>query len=99
MTAVDRYTGPIIDSHIHLFDASRAEGIPWPEPGHPLHGVALAADYWPHAEKHGITGAIVVEASHWRLDNFWLLETVRRSPHMLGLSATCRPSTQRFTMT
>jgi L-fuconolactonase len=96
MTAVDRYTGPIIDSHIHLFDASRAEGIPWPEPGDPLHGVALAADYWALAERHRITGAIVVEASHWRLDNFWLLERVRQSPHMLGFVGNLSPFDAAF---
>ena len=25
------YSGPIIDSHLHLFDPRRPQGIPWPE--------------------------------------------------------------------
>lgn len=96
MTAADLYTGPIIDSHIHLFDAGRPQGIPWPEPGHPLHGVALPQDYWALADSQAIAGAIVVEASHWRLDNAWLLHTLRQSPRMLGFIGNLSPFDEHF---
>lgn len=95
MTA-DRYTGPIIDSHIHLFDASRPEGIPWPEPDHPLHGSALPDSYWQLAEPHRISAAIVVEASPWRLDNHWLLATLRHSPRLLGFIGNLSPFDAQF---
>lgn len=95
MTA-DRYTGPIVDSHIHLFDALRPEGIPWPEPGHPLHGVSLPENYWVLASEQQIIGAIVVEASPWRLDNVWLLETLRDSPKMLGFVGNLSPIDEKF---
>jgi len=95
MTA-ERYTGPVIDSHIHLFDALRPEGIPWPEPGHPLHGVSLPQNYWALASQQQIIGAIVVEASPWRLDNTWLLETLRYSPKMLGFVGNLSPFDATF---
>ncbi|MFJ3483780.1 amidohydrolase family protein [Pseudomonas sp. NPDC090202] len=96
MAALDRYTGPIIDSHIHLFDAAREQGIPWPEKGHPLHGTALPEHYWALAERHDVVGAIVVEASPWRLDNFWLLATLRHRPHMLGFVGNLSPFDKTF---
>lgn len=95
MTA-QRYTGPVIDSHIHLFDASRPEGIPWPEPGHSLHRVSLPENYWALASEQQIVGAIVVEASPWRLDNVWLLETLRDSPKMLGFVGNLSPFDATF---
>jgi len=95
MTA-ERYTGPIIDSHIHVFDAVRPEGIPWPETGHPLHGVRLPEHYWALACEQHIIGAIVVEASPWRLDNFWLLETLRERPKMLGFVGNLSPFDAHF---
>ncbi|WP_296258392.1 MULTISPECIES: amidohydrolase family protein [unclassified Pseudomonas] len=95
MTA-DRYTGPIIDSHIHLFDASRPEGIPWPEQGHPLHGAALPDTYWQLVQSHPIIGAIVVEASPWRRDNHWLLATLRQSPRLLGFVGNLSPLDAAF---
>jgi L-fuconolactonase len=92
----DRYTGHIIDSHIHLFDARRPQGIPWPEPDHPLYGVALPANYWDLASHQQIRGAIVVEASPRRLDNFWLLATLRQSPGMLGFIGNLSPFDMHF---
>jgi L-fuconolactonase len=95
MTA-EHYTGRIIDSHIHLFDASRAQGIPWPEPSDPLYGVALPGGYWDVAGKHDVIGAIVVEASPRRLDNFWLLTTLRQDPRMRGFIGNLSPFDTHF---
>lgn len=96
MTAPDVYSGPIIDGHIHLFDATRPQGIPWPERGHVLHGTFLPADYQQLSTAHHIVGAIVVEASHWRSDNQWLLETLRGTPGMLGFVGNLSPLDATF---
>ncbi|AMW83544.1 L-fuconolactone hydrolase [Pseudomonas yamanorum] len=85
------YSGPIIDSHLHLFDPRRPQGIPWPEPGNALYAAHLPADYWGLAGEHNVIGAIAVEASPWRDDNRWLLETLRSDPRMLGFVGNLDP--------
>lgn len=90
------YSGPIIDSHLHLFDPCRPQGIPWPEPGNRLYAAHLPADYWALAEPHNVVGAIAVEASPWRDDNRWLLDTLRSDPRMLGFVGNLDPLHARF---
>ena len=85
------YSGPIIDSHLHLFDPRRPQGIPWPEPGNRLYAAHLPADYWALAAPHNVVGAIAVEASPWRDDNRWLLHTLRSDPRMLGFVGNLDP--------
>ncbi len=85
------YTGPIIDSHLHLFDPRRPQGIPWPEPGNRLYAAHLPLDYWTVASSHNVVGAIAVEASPWRDDNRWILETLRSDPRMLGFVGNLDP--------
>lgn len=64
----------IIDTHIHLFDPTRPEGIPWPGSGSELYLPTLSADFRAVADPVGVTGTVVVEASGWVEDNQWLLE-------------------------
>lgn len=90
------YAGPIVDCHIHLFDPSRAEGIPWPVPGDSIYAPHLPPDYWRTSAVHGITAAIVVEASPWVSDNLWMLETVRHDPRLLGFVGNLDPAAQDF---
>ncbi|WP_347558131.1 amidohydrolase family protein [Robbsia sp. KACC 23696] len=73
------YDGPIIDSHIHLFDTRRAQGIPWPAPGDVRYEPSLPEHYRPLASAHGITRAIVVEASPWFDDNQWLARVLHEA--------------------
>ncbi len=90
------YSGPIIDSHLHLFDPQRTQGIPWPEPGNRLYAAHLPPDYWAVAGDHNVIGAIAVEASPWRDDNRWLLQTLRSDPRMLGFVGNLSPLDATF---
>jgi L-fuconolactonase len=90
------YTGPIVDPHIHLFDPRRPQGIPWPPKGDAIHRPTLPADYFAVSKKHGVTGAIAVEASPWHDDNFWLLETLRDDARMLGFVGNLLPGAGDF---
>src|ERR1700733_12726308 len=65
---------PIIDSHIHLFDASRPQGAPYKGPKEFTEHISLPGPYRKIATPLGIEGAIAVEASAWIEDNLWLLE-------------------------
>lgn len=93
------YTGPIVDSHIHLFDSRRPQGIPWPPKHDAIHRPTLPADYFAASAEHGVTGAIAVEASPWQDDNFWLLETLRADARMLGFVGNLVPDADDFRRT
>lgn len=74
----------ILDSHIHLFDASRAEGIPWPVAGDLIYQTYLADDVEKALTPLMINKAIAIEASAWFSDNQWLLNQVNQSDFYVG---------------
>ena len=76
---------PIIDSHIHLFDASRPQGAPYKGPKEFTSHISLPGPYSSLAAPLGIVGAVAVEASSWVEDNLWLLETAQTNDIMVGV--------------
>jgi L-fuconolactonase len=77
---------PIVDTHIHLFDPARPQGVPWPEKGNPvLYRPALPDRLRSIAAPLGVTGAIEVECSPWVEDNQWVLDVAGRDPFILGM--------------
>lgn len=91
---------PVIDAHIHLFDPTRPGGVPWPEKTDTvLYKPSLPSRYAKLAEPHGVVGAIAVEASPWMVDNFWLHDTVEKSPLMLGFIGDLEPAAPDFAAT
>lgn len=92
-----RYSGPIIDAHIHLFDPTRAGGVPWPEKSDTaLYKAALPGRYEALARGLGVVGAIAIEASPWPSDNAWLLDVVARNPVMVGAVGDLNPGLPTF---
>jgi L-fuconolactonase len=91
------YNGPIIDSHVHLFDPTRPQGVPWPKPGDVMYAPSFPDDYARVVRPLGAVGAIAVEASPWRQDNRWLLDVVRQSNFMVGFVGNLLPGTADFT--
>ncbi|SEJ36907.1 Predicted metal-dependent hydrolase, TIM-barrel fold [Dyadobacter sp. SG02] len=88
---------PIIDTHIHLFDTSRPQGVPWPEKSDKvLYKPALPARYKGIAAPLGITGAIVVEASPWLEDNQWVLDTAGKDNIIVGVIGNLEPGKPLF---
>ena len=87
----------VIDAHIHLFDPSRKQGVPWPDKSEAvLYQPALPPRYEQIARPHGVVGAIAVECSPWLADNDWLAELVERSPTMLGFVGNLQPESPGF---
>lgn len=88
----------IIDTHIHLFDPNRPQGVPYAgPPKSPTHTTgSLPAGYAAHARPLGIVGAIVVEASPWIEDNLWVLEQAAANPIILGMIGNLRPESPDF---
>ncbi len=69
---------PIIDTHIHLFDPTRPQGVPWPVNGKKedevLYHPALPDRYRRLSQGLGVVGVIEVECSSWLEDNQWVLD-------------------------
>lgn len=87
----------VIDAHIHLFDPTRPEGIPWPPKDNPvLYKPALPARYERIAKPLGIVGAIEVEASPLIEDNQWVLDQAAKNKIILGMVGNIEPGTPDF---
>jgi predicted TIM-barrel fold metal-dependent hydrolase len=90
---------PIIDTHIHLFDATRPQGAPYGGPPEYTSHVAKPETYRAVAAPFGIVGAIAVEASPWSEDNLWLLETATADPIIVGVIGNLKPEQSDFAAT
>jgi L-fuconolactonase len=89
---------PVIDSHIHLFDPTRAvfSGYMGSQDYRALNKPSLPSLYEPLARPAGIVGAIVVESSGLIDDNLWYLDTCRANPFMVGVSGSLDPAQSYF---
>ena len=88
---------PIIDTHIHLFDPRRPQGIPWPEKNDPiLYKPALPSRYRKLTEGFGIVGAIEIEASSWLEDNQWVLDIAAKDTIIVGTVGNLEPGQPEF---
>ena len=90
-------TVPIIDTHIHLFDPRRPQGVPWPEKTDTvLYHPALPDRYRKIAAPLGIVGAIEVEASPWLEDNQWVLDVAAKDTIIVGAVGDLEPGKPEF---
>jgi len=88
---------PIIDTHIHLFDPSRAQGVPWPDKNDKiLYRPALPDRYRGVTKGLGIVGAIEVECSPWLEDNQWVLDIAARDTIIVGTVGDLEPGKPDF---
>jgi L-fuconolactonase len=96
-TATPAASIPIIDAHIHLFDPTRPQGVPWPpKDSAVLYKPALPDRYRKIAVPLGITGAIEVECSTWLEDNQWVLDTAAKDTIIVGTVGDLEPGKPDF---
>jgi predicted TIM-barrel fold metal-dependent hydrolase len=81
-----KFPFPIIDTHVHLYDPTRPQGVPWPGPDQPksIYRRFLPADYRKIAEPYGVVGLIETECSPWVEDNYWVLDVAVPEPIVVG---------------
>jgi len=81
-----KYSVPIIDTHVHLYDPTRPQGVPWPGPEQAasIYRRFLPADYRKIAEPFGVVGMIETECSPWVEDNYWVLDVSAKEPIVVG---------------
>jgi L-fuconolactonase len=88
---------PIIDTHIHLFDPTRPQGVPWPAKDNPLlYRPALPARFREVTRDLGIVGAIEVECSPWLEDNQWVLDVAQKDSFIVGMIGNLEPGKPEF---
>lgn len=87
---------PIIDTHCHLFDPRRPQGVPYSGPKGQPPQLALPEIYRDLAAPSGIVGSIVVEASPWLEDNLWILERAGSDPLFVGVVGSLQPDHPDF---
>ena len=87
---------PIIDTHIHLFDVSRPQGVPWPPKDSPIYKTALPDRLRKLAAPHGVVGAIEIECSPWLEDNQWVLDVAAKDPIIVGTIGDLDPLDPAF---
>lgn len=87
---------PVIDVHVHLFDPSRQQGVPYSGPRGQPSQMALPENYRQQIRGTSIAGAIVVEASPWIEDNLWILERAASDSLFVGVVGSLDPSKPEF---
>ncbi len=88
---------PIIDTHIHLFDPTRPQGVPWPSKNDKvLYQPALPDRYRKIAEPLGIAGAIEIECSPLPEDNQWVLDIAAKDSIIVGTIGNLEPGKSEF---
>lgn len=88
---------PIIDTHIHLYDTARKEGVPWP----PKENTLIYKPTYPSRFREtvkgmNVVGAIEVECSPWFNDNQWVLDVMAKEPVMVGMIGNLEPEKADF---
>jgi len=87
----------MIDTHIHLYDSSRKEGIPWPPKNDKiLYKPHLPAEFKKASKPSGLTGVVIVEASDRPDNNSWILDLVKGDEYFLGLVGNVDPYAANF---
>ena len=87
----------MIDTHIHLYDPTRPQGVPWPAKTDALlYKPTLPETYADTVRPLGITGAVVVEASAWVEDNQWVLDLAKDHRVIVGLVGHLEPGADAF---
>jgi L-fuconolactonase len=89
-------SGPIIDTHIHLFDPLRPGGVPWPDKTDPICKPTLPDRYMAMAAHFGVVGAIAIECSPLKSDNQWLLNVAVSHPAIVGIVGDLLPDADDF---
>jgi len=88
---------PIIDTHIHLFDPTRPQGVPWPPKDNKvLYHTALPERFRQLTKGLDIVGAIEIECSPWLEDNQWVLDIAARDRIIVGTVGNLEPGKPEF---
>ena len=84
--------GGIVDTHIHLYDPARPQGVPWPAKDNTLlYRRTLPVDFRAATRGLGVNRAIAVESNAWLEDNQWVLDLAEGDPLIAGFVGHLEP--------
>jgi len=87
----------VIDTHTHLYDPTRAQGVPWPPRDDKLlYRPVLPKDYRALPVPQPVMGTVVVEASPWLEDNQWVLDLAAHESFVVGFVGNLPVDTKEF---
>jgi L-fuconolactonase len=87
----------IIDTHIHLYDPTRPQGVPWPPNNDPLlYRRTLPVDFTAATQGLNVTGAIVIESNALLEDNQWVLDLAADNPLIVAFVGHLDPGSPSF---
>jgi predicted TIM-barrel fold metal-dependent hydrolase len=87
----------IIDTHVHFYDPTRPQGVPWPPKDQKLlYRPVLPDELVRIAKPLGVTGVIEVEASPLVEDNQWVLDLAEKDPIIIGTVGHLEPESPDF---
>jgi L-fuconolactonase len=87
----------IIDTHIHLYDPTRPQGVPWPPKNDALlYRRTLPEDFKVATQGLGVTGAIVIESNALLEDNQWVLDLAADNTLIVGFVGHLDPGSSSF---
>ena len=90
----------IVDTHTHLYDPTRPQGIPWPPKDNELlYRTVLPEHFGEVANPCGVTHTVVVEASVWVEDNDWILGLAENEPAIVGFVGNLDPQQDDYIAT
>lgn len=88
---------PAIDTHVHFYDPTRPQGVPWPPKNNEtLYKPHLPKDFHKLTKGFGVAGVVVVEASPWVVDNQWVLDLAKDNPLIVGFIGHLEPGQLEF---
>jgi len=89
-------TMSLLDSHVHVVDLSRPEGVAWPAADSPLYRSASVGDLAALYSGDGLSGCIVVETSRRDVDDNWLVALASTDSRVRGVVLNLRPDEPGF---
>lgn len=96
---VAKSDGPtrIVDTHIHIYDTSRPDGVPWPgKDDKAIYSPHLPADFAVVAKRNHVDAVVIVEASHLIEDNQWILDVTKDNPLFVAVVSNLTPGDPDF---
>ena len=87
----------IIDAHVHFYDPTRPQGVPWPLKDEAvLYKPTYPDRYLASISPFHVDSVVAVEASAWLDDNRWLLEVADRSKLVWAMVGNIPPGQPDF---